>query len=108
MRGNLASCRRPAACRSVGFQGVIAATAVPGQFVLDTGPKTIGRDRPPWLPSHGAIPTHPQAVISRVSDHHAVCEVPDDVCRPQVAASFPRRLTPGASTRAEHGRGLAP
>jgi len=88
-------------CRPQDIAAVIASTvvstAVSGQFVLDAGAKTIGKDRPPWLPGHGAIPAYPQAVISRGSDHHAVCEVPDGARRPrvgEVVAVVPNHICP--------------
>lgn len=53
----------------------VVSTAVDGQFVLDAGGKTLAKDRPPTLEGHGAIPTHPHAVIVTVYDHHAIVEV---------------------------------
>jgi D-serine deaminase-like pyridoxal phosphate-dependent protein len=75
----------------------VVSTAVPGQFVIDAGAKTIGKDRPEWLSGHGLIPAAPQATITRLSDHHAVCEVPEGAGRPQVGevvAVVPNHICP--------------
>ncbi|MCA1710580.1 MAG: alanine racemase [Actinobacteria bacterium] len=52
----------------------VVSTAVAGQFVLDAGAKALGKDRHPLLPGHGHLPAYPDAVITRVYDHHAVVE----------------------------------
>jgi D-serine deaminase-like pyridoxal phosphate-dependent protein len=75
----------------------VVSTAVPGQFVLDAGAKTLAKDRPSWLTGHGAIPGHRDAVITRLYDHHAVCEVPDGARRPSpgdVVAVVPNHICP--------------
>lgn len=53
----------------------VVSTAVPGQFVLDAGAKTLGKDRHPLLEGHGHLPAFPDAVVTRLYDHHAVVEV---------------------------------
>jgi D-serine deaminase-like pyridoxal phosphate-dependent protein len=62
----------------------VVSTAVPGQFVLDAGAKTLGKDLPPWLTGYGQVTAYPDAVITRVYDHHAVCELPEGARRPTV------------------------
>jgi D-serine deaminase-like pyridoxal phosphate-dependent protein len=62
----------------------VVSTAIPGQFALDAGAKTLAKDRPSWLTGHGTIPAYPEAVITRLYDHHAVCRLPDGVSGPQV------------------------
>jgi D-serine deaminase-like pyridoxal phosphate-dependent protein len=89
------------ACAPRDIAAVVAATvvstAVPGQFVLDAGAKTLAKDRPSWLTGHGAIPGHPEAVITRLYDHHAVCELPAGARRPSpgdVVAVVPNHICP--------------
>ena len=54
----------------------VVSTAVPGQVVLDSGAKTLGKDRPDWLRGYGALPAYPQATVEQVYDYHAVVHVP--------------------------------
>jgi D-serine deaminase-like pyridoxal phosphate-dependent protein len=42
------------------------------EAVLDSGSKTLSKDRPPWLEGHGLILEHPDAVIAELSEEHAV------------------------------------
>lgn len=53
----------------------VVSTAVPEQFVLDAGGKTLAKDRPAVVDGHGLLPSHPDAVITTVYDHHAIVEV---------------------------------
>jgi D-serine deaminase-like pyridoxal phosphate-dependent protein len=62
----------------------VVSTAVDGQFVIDAGAKTLSKDRPDWLPGHGYIPRFPGALVARLYDHHAACEVSDGAARPAV------------------------
>lgn len=62
----------------------VVSTAAPDQFVIDAGAKALGKDRPPWMQGHGAVPACPDAVITRLYDHHGVCEVPEGAARPRV------------------------
>ena len=50
----------------------VVSNAVPGQFVLDAGAKTVGKDRHPLLDGFGHLPVYPEAKVARVYDHHAV------------------------------------
>ncbi|WP_397313112.1 MULTISPECIES: alanine racemase [Parafrankia] len=61
--------------------GLAAATTVvsapePGRFVLDAGSKVLGADRPPWAPGFGFLPAFPEAVVTALSEHHAVVTAP--------------------------------
>lgn len=53
----------------------VVSTAIPGQFVIDAGGKSLGRDRPSWLDGFGLIRGLAGARIARLYDHHAVCEL---------------------------------
>ena len=44
-----------------------------GRFVLDAGSKVVSTDRPSWLEGYGFLPRYPDAVVERLSEHHAVC-----------------------------------
>jgi D-serine deaminase-like pyridoxal phosphate-dependent protein len=88
-------------CRSDDVALVVASTvvsmSVAGQFVIDAGAKALSRDRPLWLNGHGCLPSYPQAVISRIFDHHAVCQVPPGSAMPaegDVVAVVPNHVCP--------------
>ena len=55
---------------------VVAARVVsrprPGELVLDAGSKTLSTDRPAWLPGFGHLPAAPEAVITTLTEEHAV------------------------------------
>jgi D-serine deaminase-like pyridoxal phosphate-dependent protein len=55
---------------------VVAATVVAshsdGHFAIDAGSKSLGSDRPTWLPGFGTIAEYPDAVIRSLSEHHGV------------------------------------
>lgn len=73
----------------------VVSNGVPGQFVLDAGAKTVGKDRHPLLGGFGHLPAYPDAVVTRVYDHHAVVEhdgVPPAVG--QVLALVPNHVCP--------------
>ncbi len=42
------------------------------RFILDSGSKVLGQDRPAWAPGHGLLPDYPDAVITGLWEHHAV------------------------------------
>jgi D-serine deaminase-like pyridoxal phosphate-dependent protein len=46
-----------------------------GRLVLDAGGKALGRDAPPWLSGYGQLAGHPEALITRLYDHHSVVEL---------------------------------
>lgn len=60
---------------------VVAATVIShgtrGGFLLDAGAKILGKDIAPYLVGHGAVLGYPDAVLTRLYDHHSVAELPD-------------------------------
>jgi D-serine deaminase-like pyridoxal phosphate-dependent protein len=67
---------------------VVAATVVShgarGGFLVDAGAKVLGKDVAPTVPGHGIVMGYPDAVLSRVNDHHGIAEVPDGAARPAI------------------------
>jgi D-serine deaminase-like pyridoxal phosphate-dependent protein len=67
---------------------LVASTVVshgPGDgFVVDAGAKILGKDVAPYLAGHGTVVGYPEAVISRVNDHHGVVDLPAGAARPAV------------------------
>ncbi|MGB3376321.1 MAG: D-TA family PLP-dependent enzyme, partial [Microbacterium sp.] len=78
---------------------LVASTVVSrsaGRVVLDAGAKTLSKDLPALLTGHGMLPSYPDAVITRVYDHHAVIE-PGDGPLPrlgEVVAIIPNHVCP--------------
>lgn len=75
----------------------VVSRAVPGQFVVDAGGKTLAKDRPAWLEGFGTLPAHPDAVIARTYDYHGVVEVPPGAPMPalgEVVAVVPNHVCP--------------
>lgn len=67
-----------------------------GRVVLDAGAKTLSKDLPAVLAGYGMLPAYPDAVISRVYDHHAVIE-PGEGPLPrlgEVVAVIPNHVCP--------------
>lgn len=54
--------------------GTVVSSA-DGQVVLDAGAKALAKDRHPLVDGFGALPAYPDAVVSRLYDHHAVVEL---------------------------------
>ncbi|HEY7486489.1 MAG TPA: alanine racemase [Streptosporangiaceae bacterium] len=82
----------------------VVSTAVPGQFVLDAGAKTLAKDGAPWLAGHGAVMGYPDAVITRLFDHHAVCELSGGAPGPaagEVVGVVPNHICPVVNLAAE-------
>jgi D-serine deaminase-like pyridoxal phosphate-dependent protein len=83
-----------------GCAAAVAGTVVSDfadRIVLDTGAKSLTKDRAPWIEGHGIIPAFPDLVIERLSDYHAVVPVPDGAARPklhQVVAVIPNHICP--------------
>jgi len=50
----------------------VVSTPAPDRFVLDSGAKVLGYDRPAWAPGHGLLPAFPAATVTGVWEHHAV------------------------------------
>ena len=67
---------------------VVAATVVShgsrGGFLVDAGAKVLSKDIAPYLPGHGAVLGYPEAVLTRLYDHHGVAEVPAGMPRPVI------------------------
>jgi D-serine deaminase-like pyridoxal phosphate-dependent protein len=53
----------------------VVSVAVPGQVVLDSGAKVLTKDKPLTLEGFGALTAYPEAVVTRVYDHHALVDV---------------------------------
>jgi len=54
------------------------------RFILDSGAKVLGPDRPTWAPGHGLLPDFPGSVITGLWEHHAVVRNPGGQPPPQV------------------------
>jgi D-serine deaminase-like pyridoxal phosphate-dependent protein len=67
---------------------VVAARVVShgtrGGFLVDAGAKILSKDVAPYLAGHGAVLGYPDAVMSRVNDHHGVAEVAPGSPRPGI------------------------
>ena len=85
---------------SEGVAAVVAATVVsvhPDRFVLDSGAKSITKDRADWVTGFGEIVGYPEAVIHSLSDYHATVRTPDGTPRPrlgEVVAVVPNHICP--------------
>jgi D-serine deaminase-like pyridoxal phosphate-dependent protein len=83
-----------------GVAAVVAATVVsvaPDRFVLDSGAKSLTKDRADWLEGYGQLPAYPAAVIERLSDYHAVVRAPTGAARPglgEIVAVAPNHICP--------------
>ncbi len=53
----------------------VVSAPEPGRLVLDAGSKVLGADRPAWLSGHGHLPGLPGAVVTGLSEHHAVVQL---------------------------------
>lgn len=69
---------------------MVLATVVsrgPGDgFVIDAGAKILAQDTYPLTPGHGALLGYPDAVITRLNDHHGVVDLPAGSTRPVVGS----------------------
>lgn len=50
----------------------VVSTPRPGDAVLDAGSKALASDRPDWLEGYGWLPLAPEAVVTAVTEEHAV------------------------------------
>ena len=57
-----------------------------GGFVIDAGAKILAQDVSPLIAGHGAIVGSPEAVLSRVNDHHGVVALPAGAARPAIGS----------------------
>ncbi|MDA8314703.1 MAG: alanine racemase [Actinomycetota bacterium] len=55
----------------------VVSTAVRGQVVLDAGSKSLGSDRPAWLTGFGVVPELGGAVVTTLSECHAIVDLGD-------------------------------
>ncbi len=55
-------------------------------FVIDAGAKILAKDVAPFLAGHGSIVGYPDAVITRVNDHHGMVELPAGAERPAIGS----------------------
>jgi len=56
-------------------------------FVIDAGAKILAQDVSPLMPGHGTVVGYPEAVITRLNDHHGVVELPTGSGRPPVGST---------------------
>lgn len=67
---------------------VVAATVVShgtrGGFLVDAGAKVLSKDVAPYLAGHGLVLGYPDAILTRVNDHHGVAVVPTGAARPAI------------------------
>lgn len=77
----------PAQVALVVLATVVSAPA-PGRLVLDAGSKALGADRPDWMVGHGLLPGLPGAVVTALSEHHAVVslDLAADAATPSVGS----------------------
>jgi D-serine deaminase-like pyridoxal phosphate-dependent protein len=71
----LGTCRLDDVALSV--LATVTSTPEPGRFVLDSGSKVLGTDRPSWVPGHGMVVQMPHATLTRLAEHHAVVTTGD-------------------------------
>lgn len=62
----------------------VVSAPTPGRFVLDAGSKVLGADRPAWTPGFGFLPEFPEAVVTSLSEHHAVVAAPPGCPVPRI------------------------
>lgn len=53
----------------------VVSVPAPDRFVLDAGSKTLGADVNGWVTGYGLVPGYPGAVITQLSEHHAVVQL---------------------------------
>jgi len=67
--------------------GTVVSDQVPGQVILDTGTKAIGREGTPELGYSGIAGTN--AVLSKLNEYHGFLPLPDGDFRPSVGTVVP-------------------
>jgi D-serine deaminase-like pyridoxal phosphate-dependent protein len=75
----------------------VVSTAVPGQFVVDAGAKTLTKDRADYLEGFGLLPAYPRAIVDRLYDYHAAVIIPPGSPAPrlgEVVAIVPNHVCP--------------
>ena len=80
-------------CAAEDIALTVAATVVshheraadgPARFIIDSGSKILGSDRPAWASGFGRLMDHPEARITALSEHHATVEWPGEDTVPAV------------------------
>jgi D-serine deaminase-like pyridoxal phosphate-dependent protein len=59
------------------FVATVVSRAARDRCVLDTGSKSLAMDPSKAHPGHGYIVGHPDVVISKLSEEHGACDLPD-------------------------------
>ena len=59
------------------FVATVVSRPAPDRAVLDTGSKSLAMDPSKSQPGHGYIVGHPNVIISKLSEEHGVCEIPE-------------------------------
>lgn len=59
------------------FVATVVSRSAPDRCVLDTGSKSLAMDPSKGHPGHGYIVGHPDVIITKLSEEHGVCELPD-------------------------------
>jgi D-serine deaminase-like pyridoxal phosphate-dependent protein len=59
------------------FVATVVSRPAPDRAVLDTGSKSLAMDPSKSHPGHGYVVGHPNVVISKLSEEHGVCEIPE-------------------------------
>ena len=97
------------------IQATVVSVPAADRFILDSGAKVLGPDRPAWVPGHGLLPGYPDAVITGLWEHHAVVRmapeagplpeagdqvtvIPNHVCTVVNLVDFLHVVTDGAVT----------
>ena len=71
---------------AVTVAATVISTAVPGQAVIDAGTKSLGREPMPegMGDGFGALLSHPEVVVSRMSEEHGILDLSRTTWRPMV------------------------
>lgn len=64
----------------------VVSTAVPGQFVVDAGAKTLAKDLPSFLDGYGVLAGPEGFTVDRTYDYHGVVRLPDGAAPPPVGS----------------------
>jgi D-serine deaminase-like pyridoxal phosphate-dependent protein len=66
--------------------GTVVSTAVPGQAVVDTGSKSLGREPMRGVDGEGfgALLDRPEVVVARMSEEHGILDLTRTAWRPKV------------------------
>lgn len=64
----------------------VVSSAVPGQFVVDAGAKTLAKDLPAFLDGYGLVAGADGLTVERTYDYHGVVALPDGVDAPAIGS----------------------